>query len=97
MTFEERKKLIEKHRRLANSSQAHIDEHPFVIAKRNLINKHNTAIQKLLEECTHDEVEKKSEYVSGTYYDKAYTEYWVVCTLCGAKSERTTETHSWYG
>lgn len=97
MNFEDRKKQIAKHRRLANSSQAHIDEHPFVIAKKNLIAKHNNAIKKLLEECTHDEVEKKSEYFGGSYYDKAHTEYWVECTLCGAKSERTTETHSWYG
>lgn len=97
MTFEERKKQIDKHRRLSNKSQEQIDSHPFVLAKKNLISKHNDAIKKLLEECTHDEVEHKSEYYDGSYYDKAHTEYWAVCTLCGAKSDRTTKMHDWYG
>lgn len=97
MTFDERKKAIQKAQKLANKSQEEIDHHPFVVQKRKLIDKHKNTIAQLLAECTHDEVEKKSEYFDGSYYDKAHTEYWVVCKLCGAKSERTTEMHSWYG
>jgi hypothetical protein len=97
MNFEDRKKLIEKHRRLANKSQEQIDNNPFVLAKRKLISKHNDAIKELLEGCTHEEVEKKSRYFSGSYYDKASTDYWNECKLCGATSEITSETHGWYG
>lgn len=97
MTHEERKKAIEKHRKLANKSQQEIDSNPFVIAKKKLIKKHDDAIIKLLSECTHDEVEKKSRYFSGSYYDKASTDYWNECKLCGATSEITSETHGYYG
>lgn len=97
MTFDERKKAIEKARKLRDKSQEEIDAHPFVVQKRKLIDKHKNTILQLLEECTHDEVERKSEYYDGSYYDKAHTEYWTVCKLCGKKSERTTEMHSWYG
>ncbi len=97
MNFEDRKKQIEKHRRLANKSQQEIDANPFVIAKKKLIDKHNAAIKELLEGCTHEEVEKKSRYFSGSYYDKASTDYWNECKLCGATSEITSETHGWYG
>lgn len=97
MNFEDRKKLIEKHRRLANKSQEQIDNNPFVLAKRKLISKHNDAIKELLEGCTHDEVERKSRYFGGSYYDKASTDYWDVCLLCGTALNHREETHSWYG
>lgn len=96
MTFEDRKKAIQKARKLRDKSQEEIDAHPFVVQKRKLITKHNTAINLLLEECTHEEVEKKSQYYSGSYYDKAYTDYWSVCKLCGKKSDSNSETHGWY-
>jgi hypothetical protein len=47
--------------------------------------------------CPHTEVESKSTYYDGSYYDKAYTNHWIECKCCGKKSEITTETHSWYG
>lgn len=97
MNFEDRKKLVEKHRKLANKSQTHIDEHPFVVAKRALITKHSDAVKKLLAECTHDEVERNSRYYSGSYYDKASTDYWDECKLCGAAINHRSETHSYYG
>lgn len=97
MTHEERKKAIERHRRLSNKNQKEIDNHEFVVAKRKLITKHNIAIRSLLAECTHDEVERKSSYHSGSYYDKASSSYWDECLLCGAKINHKEETHSWYG
>jgi hypothetical protein len=97
MNFEDRKKLVSKHRGLVNKSQAHIDEHPFVIAKRKLINKHNDTVKKLLEECTHDEVRTESYYYDGSYLDQAYTEYWHVCELCGKSFESHRVSHGYYG
>lgn len=97
MTYEERKKAILKAQKLLNKSQEEIDSHPFVVQKRKLIDKHKKNITQLLAECTHEEVERKSRYYDGGYYDKAHTEYWNVCKLCGATSEIKSETHSWYG
>jgi hypothetical protein len=97
MTFEDRKKAVLKAQKLVNKNQDEIDTHPFVVQKRKLIDKHKNTVTQLLSECTHDEVERKSEYYSGSYYDKAHTDYWTVCVLCGTRSERTHETHSWYG
>lgn len=69
-----------------------------VLRKRKLIEKHQKELKELLSTCTHEgHVEKKSSYFSGSYYDKAYTDHWNQCTLCGARSEVTTENHSWYG
>lgn len=97
MTFDERKKLIEKHRKLSNRSQEQIDSHPFVVSKKNLISKHNDAIKKLLDECTHEEVTQESYYFPGSYLDQSYTEYWNKCVLCGAVSERTHKSNGYYG
>lgn len=62
------------------------------------------AKQKALQEelrnaCPHPKEYLKAEYsyFSGSYYDRASTDHWTTCTLCGAKSEIRTETHSYYG
>ena len=47
--------------------------------------------------CPHTTLKEESSYFPGSYYDKASTDYWNVCTRCGAKSEVTTKTHSYYG
>ncbi len=97
MTFDDRKKQIEKHHRLAKKNQEQIDTHPFVMQKKKLIDKHKNKISELLATCTHDEVNKKESYFSGTYYDKASSTYWDECKLCGTKLNKREETHSWYG
>lgn len=97
MTFEDRKKAVLKAQKLASRSQEEIDTHPFVVQKRKLIDKHKNTVQQLLAECTHDEVITKSRYFEGSYYDKASTDYWDECKLCGATLNRREETHSWYG
>lgn len=61
------------------------------------IDRHNTTIKQLLENCPHEEIVQKSSYYSGSYYDKAYTVYWNQCSLCGAKSEDAVDQHSYYG
>lgn len=47
--------------------------------------------------CKHPKIVKKESYFEGSYYDKAYTDHWNECEICGAKSEVRHESHSWYG
>lgn len=61
------------------------------------INKHQNELRELLKNCTHDEVERKSMYFEGSYYDKSHTEYRNECKLCGARSEKAVESHGYYG
>lgn len=68
-----------------------------VESQRELIREQQEILNTLLEGCPHEEVETKSSYFSGSYYDLAYTDYWNECLLCGARSERTTREHNHYG
>lgn len=61
------------------------------------MDRHNATIKELLKACTHEEIVEKSSYFPGSYNDKAYTDYWHRCKLCGAESERKTVGHSYYG
>lgn len=65
--------------------------------KKQLISKHMEEMNKLLEKCPHEELELKEYYFEGSYNDKAYTDTWYQCKLCGQKGPVTTEMHSWYG
>ncbi len=47
--------------------------------------------------CKHEYMTKKQYYFSGSYYDKAYTDTWYKCEVCGYESKKETEYHSWYG
>lgn len=75
-----------------------IQKQKSVIARKQaLVDKQKQILKDMLKECPHEEIEHKSSYFSGSYYDKAYTDHWNECKLCGAKSEVTTESHSYYG
>lgn len=65
--------------------------------KRRLIDKHTLELKQLLAQCTHEEVEEKSQYVEGTYYDTAYTRRWAECKLCGQRSADKIDDHGYYG
>jgi hypothetical protein len=65
--------------------------------ERKLHDKVEAAKKELQEVCLHDKIEQKHYYFDGSYYDRAYTDRWNQCCTCGAKSEVTTEYHSWYG
>lgn len=54
-------------------------------------------INELYKSCTHEELEAKESYFSGNYDERASTNYWNRCILCGATSKTTTITHSYYG
>jgi hypothetical protein len=55
--------------------------------------------EELKDNCTHpaDKVKQQSFYCEGSYLDRATTDYWNECTVCGTKSERTRKTHGYYG
>lgn len=65
--------------------------------KQKLISKHRDELAKLLKGCTHEELELKESYFEGSYYDKASTDRWYQCKLCGESGPVTTTMHSWYG
>ncbi len=48
-------------------------------------------------ECEHTETEVTSNYVSGTYNDRAYTIHTVTCATCKKVLDTNTVTHSYYG
>jgi hypothetical protein len=78
------KQTIEKQRKVVARKQALADAQR-VVLKAMLVN------------CQHEETKHESSYYSGSYYDKAYTERWVQCTLCGERSEKIHDQHSYYG
>lgn len=56
-----------------------------------------TAAKKLRDDnCEHSELVNKSDSHSGSYYNTSYTEQWVECVTCGAKSEKITKTTGHY-
>jgi hypothetical protein len=65
--------------------------------KKKLIDQHQKDLAQLLEQCQHEETEPREHYYPGSYLDRAHTEYWTECMLCGARSATESENHSWYG
>lgn len=69
-----------------------------VVARKDaLADKQRAILKDILVNCPHEEIERKESYCSGSYYDKASTDYWNECKLCGKRSAVTTEMHSYYG
>jgi len=68
-----------------------------VARKQELADKQRVILTALLVNCQHEEIAEQSSYCSGSYYDKASTDYWNQCTLCGKRGEKTTKMHSYYG
>jgi hypothetical protein len=68
-----------------------------VARKRKLLERHHQELGELLAQCLHETLEQKERYYEGSYYDRASTDYWSECTICGKRLNKRTETHSWYG
>lgn len=70
-----------------------------LVRKQRLAKKYQSEIKELLENCPHpqDEIIPKESYFSGSYDTKAYTHYWLECSLCRRRFDETIETHGWYG
>lgn len=47
--------------------------------------------------CPHTETYIERSYFSGSYYDKAYTDYTRYCSTCKKKLEKWDEGHGYYG
>lgn len=73
------------------------DYKKLVIRKKKHLDKIKNEFSELLKECPHEELEMKSVYYDGSYYDKAITTHFNQCKLCGKTIEVKTDTHSWYG
>jgi DNA-directed RNA polymerase subunit M/transcription elongation factor TFIIS len=75
-----------------------VDKQRKVIAKKlALVEKQQAILTEILTECPHEELKEESYHFSGSYYDKAYTETWMRCVVCGNRGESTIDHHSWYG
>jgi hypothetical protein len=68
-----------------------------VARKQALADKQRTILTELLKKCEHEELKEESSYYGGDYYNKAHSEYWMQCTLCGERGPKKTEMHSYYG
>lgn len=51
----------------------------------------------LLEQCPHSNIEPREYYSPGSYFDKAYTDHWDECILCGERFNHNTKIHNHYG
>jgi hypothetical protein len=78
------KKTVEKQRKV-------------IARKQKLVDAQRDILKGMLVNCPHEEIESKESYYSGSYYDKASTDRWNECKLCGSRSEKKTEMHSYYG
>lgn len=71
------------------------------MAQARLVEEENKKLKlladKVREACAHELMEKRQSYFEGSYYDRAYTERWEECPVCGMRSAKTREQHSWYG
>lgn len=65
--------------------------------KQVLVDKQREILKTMLDECPHTELKREESYYGGDYYNKAHTETWNVCTLCGKRSEKRVEMLSYYG
>lgn len=78
--------------------RAQVEKQRKVIARKQaLADKQRVILKTMLVNCQHEELEQKESYFSGSYYDKAYTDYWMECKLCGERGPTTTKMHSYYG
>lgn len=65
--------------------------------KKEFLEKHKKILEDMLKTCTHEETFVEEHYFSGSYNDRAHTDYYTRCSLCGKIIETRTKEHSWYG
>lgn len=68
-----------------------------VFKKKKQVQTYSRELQELLQTCTHEEKETRSEYNAGSYLDRAFTTHYVVCTVCGKPLKQETVQHDWFG
>ncbi len=90
-------KKVNKKKELIHLLEKEIDNLPEVIELRKKIKRHNILLEKLMDNCPHDNYVAGKTYYSGDYYNKAHTRHWKECLICGIKFDFADEQHSWYG
>jgi hypothetical protein len=90
-------KKVNKKKELIHLLEKEIDNLPQVIELRKKINRHNIILDKLMDDCPHDNYVKEKRYYSGSYLNHANTTHWKECLICGYKFDFVDEIHSWYG
>ena len=71
--------------------------------KQRLIAKHQAAVALLEKEikdgctCPQAHCVGQEYYYSGDYFNRAYTNFWDQCSLCGRKHRAYSITHNYYG
>jgi hypothetical protein len=65
--------------------------------KRDLIKKHESDLKRLIAQCDHSETIEDRVYYEGNYNDRAHTEIYDKCLICGNLRLKSTKEHSWYG
>ena len=53
-------------------------------------------LKSFLRTCTHDEKIRMSQYSSGDYYNRASTDSWLECVVCGERSDVKEQIHNHY-
>ena len=61
------------------------------------INKLKEKLNKLYQQCQHEETHIEKFYFSGSYCDNACTYYYTYCSICHKKLNERIEKHSWFG
>jgi len=90
-------KKVNKKKELINLLEKSIDNIPEVIELRKKIKRHYVLLERLIDDCPHDNYVAGKTYYSGGYYNKAHTRHWKECLICGIKFDLFDEQHSWYG
>lgn len=90
-------KKVNKKKELINLLEKRIDNIPEVIELRKKIKRHNVLLEKLMDNCPHDNYVKEKRYYSGSYLNRANTSHWKKCLICGYEFDFVDEIHSWYG
>ena len=53
-------------------------------------------LQQALKTCFHEEKLPKGKYSSGDYYNRASTDTWLECVVCGERSNVKEQIHNHY-
>lgn len=87
MKFKDRVAAFARHQRLAARYQKELDQHEFVVRRRQLITRHQQAARQLLTGCTHDRRVKQQQLVEESHFSPAVKIVWEQCVLCAAISK----------
>ena len=70
-----------------------------IVSLEKRLKKVSVELETLRNQCDHTEQtpEVKEYYFEGSYYDKAYTEIFHYCSICGKRIKSDHKEHSWYG